>query len=153
MSQTISIELALQDRERLAELSRLAGVSERKYLEDLVENALSAAERKRRAAAKTGEAVDERLLSRWRVIVAEALDGATSWTDLQARLARRGVRYAPAGGGLELQDRTGRRLAKGSVVGPSYARLVARFAAPFPGHPHLWIADRVLGRREERGAP
>jgi hypothetical protein len=93
-------------------------------------------QRHARRKARSGEAVDERLLGRLRLLVAEALAEAESWGGLQAALARRGLRYAPKGGGLVLADlETGRELCKGSQVGPGYLALARRFGGGYPGHP------------------
>ncbi len=102
---------------------------------------------KRNAArkARSAEGIDERLLVRLRLLVAEALVEADSWGQLQAALARRGLRYAPAGGGLNLVDATtGKTLAKASEVGPSYLTLARRFCAGFPGHPNAGLAAQSL---------
>jgi hypothetical protein len=95
--------------------------------------------------ARSAEGIDERLLVRLRLLVAEALVEAHGWGQLQAALARRGLRYAPAGGGLNLVDAaTGNTLAKASEVGPAYLALARRFGAGFPGHPSAGMAARAL---------
>jgi hypothetical protein len=87
--------------------------------------------------ARSAEGIDERLLVRLRLLVAEALVEAESWGQLQAALGKRGLRYVPAGGGLNLADAaTGTALAKASEVGPAYLALARRFGAGFPGHPN-----------------
>jgi hypothetical protein len=111
--------------------------------------------------ARSAEGIDERLLVRLRLLVAEALVGAESWGQLQAALGERGLRYAPAGGGLNLVDAaSGRTLVKASEVGPAYLALARRFGAGFPGHPNTAIAAQALrppgppsGVRGSAGAP
>jgi hypothetical protein len=98
-----------------------------------------------RRKARSAEGIDERLLVRLRLLVAEALVEAESWGQLQSALSQRGLRYAPAGGGLNLVDAaTGAPLAKASQVGPAYLALARRFGAGFPGHPNTAIAARAL---------
>jgi len=102
---------------------------------------------KRNAArkARSAEGIDERLLVRLRLLVAEALVEADSWGQLQAALARCGLRYAPAGGGLNLVDATtGKTLAKASEVGPAYLALARRFRAAFPRHPNAGLVAQAL---------
>jgi hypothetical protein len=91
--------------------------------------------------ARSDEVIDERLLVRLRLLVAEALADARDWPSLQQGLRRRGLRYVPAGGGLTVVDAaTGDPLAKSSQVGPAYLDLVRRFGTGFPGHPRPGIA-------------
>jgi ATP-dependent DNA helicase RecQ len=93
----------------------------------------------------SAEGIDERLLVRLRLLVAEALVGAESWVQLQDALAKRGLRFVPSGGGLLLTDlASGRPLAKSSQVGPAYMALVRRFSSGFPGHPSPGIAAQAL---------
>jgi ATP-dependent DNA helicase RecQ len=84
---------------------------------------------------------------RLRLLVAEALAVSETWGDLQRALADRGLKFAPAGGGLVLIDAvTGQTLAKSSQVGPAYMALVRRFGTGFPGHPQPGIAAQALAR-------
>jgi hypothetical protein len=111
-------------------------------LRDLVRLEVKRAESRR---TRSAEGIDERLLARLRLLVAEALVEAESWGQLQAALGQRGVRYAPAGGGLNLVDAaSGRSLAKASDVGPAYLALARRFGAGFPGHPNTALAAQAL---------
>ena len=54
--------------------------------------------------ARSDEVIDERLLVRLRLLVAEALAEAESWGGLQSALRIRGLRFVPSGGGLVLTD-------------------------------------------------
>ena len=111
-------------------------------LRDLVRLEVKRAESRK---ARSAEGIDERLLVRLRLLVAEALVEAESWGQLQAALGQRGLRYAPAGGGLNLTDAaSGKTLAKASDVGPAYLALARRFGAGFPGHPNTAIAAQAL---------
>ncbi len=113
-------------------------------LRDLVRLEVQRCERRK---ARSAEGIDERLLVRLRLLVAEALAESESWGELQQALGERGLRYAPAGGGLLLTDlATGRSLAKSSQVGPAYLALVRRFGIGFPGHPQPGIAAQALFR-------
>ena len=104
-------------------------------------------QRCQRRTARSDEVIDERLLVRLRLLVAEALADARDWPSLQQALRRRGLRYAPAGGGLTVVDAaTGDPLAKPSQVGPAYLDLVRRFGTGFPGHPRPGIASQALAR-------
>jgi hypothetical protein len=98
--------------------------------------------------ARSDEVIDERLLVRLRLLVAEALAEAESWGGLQSALRVRGLRFVPSGGGLVLTDlATGKPLAKSSEVGPAYLSLVRRFGAGFPGHPRPGLAMGALTGR------
>ena len=97
--------------------------------------------------ARSDEVIDEQLLVRLRLLVAEALTEAESWIALQSALGARGLRFVPSGGGLILSDlTTGKPLAKSSQVGPAYMALVRRFRSGFPGHPRPGLALQVLSR-------
>jgi hypothetical protein len=101
--------------------------------------------------AKTPVRADEQLLAPLRARLARDLAHAGSWRDLQTRLRAQGVEFRPAGGGLTLHRFPGGdRLCKASELGYSYARLVQRFRAGFPGHAHSWVADRIL---TQKGGP
>jgi len=87
--------------------------------------------------AKTPNRADERLVARLQRLLAPDMASATSWDDIQARLARHGFTLRPAGGGLTVHARaSGERLCKSSELGFAYSRLVRKFQAPMPGHPH-----------------
>jgi hypothetical protein len=86
--------------------------------------------------ARNDEVIDERLLVRLRLLVAEALAEAQDWSTLQTALRQRGLGFVPSGGGLVVVDAaTGEGLAKASQVGPAYLDLVRRFGVGVPGHP------------------
>ena len=95
--------------------------------------------------AKPPVRADERLLAPLRARLADDLAHAQDWSDLDRRLNARGYALRAAGGGLALHAHPGgRRLCKASELGFSYARLMRRFNAPFPGHSHTWLAERML---------
>jgi hypothetical protein len=97
--------------------------------------------------ARSDKVIDERLLVRLRLLVAEALAEADTWSRLQTALGKKGLRFIPSGGGMVLTDATtGRSLAKSRQVGPAYLDLVRRFRAGFPGHPRPGLAAQALTR-------
>lgn len=68
-----------------------------------------------------------------------------TWPDLKTRLKNRGYCLVASSGGLALHDReTGKRICKSSEIGFGYSKLIRKMGAPFPGHPHAWLDDRVL---------
>lgn len=91
----------------------------------------------RRDGAKTPNRADEQLVARLQRLLVPIMADATGWDDLARRLSRRGVDLRPAGGGLVLHRLSdGDRLCKASEIGFPYARLVRRFGAAMPRHPH-----------------
>lgn len=101
--------------------------------------------RRRFAPATTPNRVEEHLLSPLRVRLAHDFACATSWPDLNARLAAKGYALREAGGGLALHAHPeGTRLCKASELGHSYGALMRRYGAPFPGHAHRHLVDRWL---------
>ncbi|MFC3088171.1 hypothetical protein [Tabrizicola soli] len=108
-------------------------------------------QRNERRNARSDEVIDEPLLVRLRLLVAEALAEAQDWPTLQSALRQRGLRFQPAGGGLNLIDAaTGEPLARSSQVGPAYLALVRRFRTGFPGHPRPGLAAQALARQTGR---
>ena len=104
-------------------------------------------QRRGRRKARSAEGIDERLLVRLRLLVAEALAVSETWGELQRALGERALKFTPAGGGLVLTNlATGDPLAKSSQVGPAYMALVRRFGTGFPGHPQPGIAAQALVR-------
>ncbi len=98
----------------------------------------------RRTRAKKAVRADERLVAPLRALLADDLAYATGWDDLQDRLRRKGYAMRAAGGGLALVAYpSGRKLAKASDLGYGYSRLMRRFDAPFPGHGHTYLFERV----------
>lgn len=105
---------------------------------------LLAKEVTRRRKARPPVRADERLVAPLRARLAPDLAEAPTWPDLALRLAGKGYELREAGGGLALHDRrTGRRICKASELGFSYSRLMRRLDAPFPGHSHTWLFDRM----------
>ncbi len=129
---------------------RLAAADDDVTTGQIVREALTR-ELRRRQVAKTAVRPDEQLVAPLRTLLADDFAYAKSWADLQGRLAHKGYVLAEAGGGLILQDQaTGARICKGSDLGYGYAALMRKFSAPFPGHAHRWLFDRV---REARAPP
>lgn len=101
---------------------------------------------RRRARARNPNRGDEQLVAPLRALLADDLAYARSWGDLSARLAAKGFRLQASGGGLALyRIRDNQRLCKSSELGYSYSRLMRRLRAPFPGHPHRYLFDRIEG--------
>lgn len=111
----------------------------------------------RASAAKPPVRADERLVAPLRARLAHDLAEAEGWADLQARLTSKGYVLRAAGGGLALHDwPADRRICKASELGFSYARLMRRFGAPFPGHSHTWLEKQHLNQTQSgtpKGAP
>lgn len=117
-------------------------------LRDLVRLEVQRIERR---TARSDDVIDEQLLGRLRLLVAEALFSANGWGQMQAALRARGLQYVAAGGGLNLIDpETGEVLCKGSQVGPGYQDLVRRFGAGFPGHPRPGLAALAMASVQPR---
>ncbi len=107
---------------------------------------------KAKRSARATERADEPLLARLQRLLAPTMAAATSWPDLDARLARQGYALKPAGGGLTLHNAEGRRLCKSSELGFAYGRFVERFGAPMLGHPHRMAhlsTKRVAGPKSD----
>lgn len=97
-------------------------------------------------AVKRSGRTEERLLAPVRARVAADIGQATGWDNLQARLRKHGYVLRERGGGLALHRLSdGERLCKASEIGASYATLMRRFRAPFPGHAHRHLVPRILG--------
>ncbi|MEY5038220.1 MAG: hypothetical protein RL472_1326, partial [Pseudomonadota bacterium] len=70
-------------------------------LRDLVRLEVQRVERR---STRSDAVIDEQLLGRLRLLVAEALFVAQSWGQMQAALRARGLQYVAAGGGLNVID-------------------------------------------------
>lgn len=115
----------------LATLAQENDVTPGQIVRHLIEKEL-----RRVRSPKTPNRADEPLVARLQRLLAADMASAVSWPDLSARLDRRGFRIMPAGGGLTLHDAIGKRMCKASELGFPYSRLVRKFRAPMPGHPH-----------------
>ena len=90
-----------------------------------------------RAKPKKDVRTDEVLVASLRSLLAQDLADATSWSDLQRRLARQGFTLRPAGGGLILCNLSdGQKRCKASDLGHAHSQLARTFGRAFPGHPH-----------------
>lgn len=137
------VEILLQDEVHRAAKALAADrdISMGQLVRDLLAREIT-----RTRNAKPPARADERLLAPLRARLADDLAHATGWADLDTRLNAKGYALRAAGGGLALHDHPGgRRLCKASELGFSYARLMRRFGAPFSGHSHAWLAERLLG--------
>ena len=105
---------------------------------------LLAREISRTRAARPPVRADERLVAPLRARLAPDFAHAQDWAALQSRLKQKGYCLQAAGGGLALHDWPGnRRVCKASELGFSYTRLVRRLRAPFPGHTHTCLFERL----------
>lgn len=99
----------------------------------------------RRTRAKRANRTDERLVAPIRALLAQDFAQSANWPELIKRLEAKGFALQEAGAGLALvQLPNNRRVAKASDLGASYGQLMRRFRAPFPGHRHTYLFDRVL---------
>lgn len=101
----------------------------------------------RRKGAQTLQQNDARLIAPLQALLADDLDAARSWGDLQARLRAKGYALREAGDILALFDLLGRRICKASDLGENYARLTQRIGTPFPGHSNL----SLVPNRDKKG--
>ena len=120
----------------------------------VIETALTSEIQRAGTKARTPNRAEEPLLAPLRVLLAVDFAEARSWAELQTRLRAKGHSLREAGGGLALHSHPkGTRLCKASELGNSYADLMRRFGAPFPGHSHRHLADRILRRPAPRDTP
>ncbi|QDC11436.1 hypothetical protein FHY55_20345 [Oceanicola sp. D3] len=109
--------------------------------------------RHRHTPAKTPRRADERLVARLAALLAPAFADAESWSHLTDLLHRLDHELRPAGGGLAVHRLSdGQRICKASEIGQAYSRLIRRFGAPFPGHSHRYLVERVLGDAPKEAA-
>jgi len=138
----IEVQLKMPE-EMVAALRRIAADGDLS-VGQVIRNMIDA-ELHRRVRAKTPVRADERLVAPLRALLADDFAYARDWHDLQDRLRRKGYQLREAGGGLALHRHVdGTRLCKASELGAAYSSLMRKFAAPFPGHAHGWLADRIL---------
>jgi hypothetical protein len=128
------IRLTLQDP--LLRAARDVARSREISLQQLLKDALNAELKRVHFPAKTPNRADEQLVARLQRLLVPEMASAMSWADLAHRLREKGYALRPAGGGLTLHDAGGTRLCKSSELGFAYSRLVRKFQAPMPGHPH-----------------
>lgn len=138
--ETETLRLPRQMRLALYQMAQQDDVSPGQFVRSLIGREIS-----RRSSARPPVRADEQLVAPLRARLADDLASATGWSDLDRRLRAKGFELRQAGGGLALHAYPeGRRLCKASELGFSYSRLMRRFGAPFPGHSHRWLADRML---------
>jgi hypothetical protein len=147
---TVNIRMSLAMRDALEELAVETDMSIGQLVREALHRFLgefwSDAGEKQNGEASMPSPNDQ-VLERCRQAVTQALSVANDWKTMQDTLASRGCEYRALGGGLAMFDTSdGSYLCKASSVGPGYSKLIKRFRAPFPGHPHTWLADRVLAR-------
>lgn len=75
-----------------------------------------------------------------------AVTASSSWEELQNALWSEGFELKPKGGVLSVQSLKHKDdVCKASELGCAYSRLIKRFGAGFPSHPHEWLVAKVLG--------
>ncbi|VAV89969.1 hypothetical protein MNBD_ALPHA07-1881 [hydrothermal vent metagenome] len=123
-----------------SKIARARDVTLGQMIRDLLAREIS-----RATHARPPVRADEQRVAPLRARVATDLAEATGWEDLQQRLGHNGYVLRAAGGGLALHHKAGdQRICKASELGFSYSRLMRRFCAPFPGHSHKWLFDRMV---------
>lgn len=147
MTAPLILDLPPETLAALRSSARAAGMSASEQAVQLLSKSLI------RDAARTPFPAEEQadtaqsLLAPLRALLANDLARTTGWEDLQDRIARHGYTFHERGGGLALfSTTTATRICKASALGWSYADLIRRFDAPFPGHSHTHVAERVLKR-------
>lgn len=84
--------------------------------------------------------------------LAEFFETAADWGTLTEDLRKRGYRLRPQGTGLAIYGTNdGRHLCNTATVGFRYRKLVKRFGAPMPGHPHgqKWIKENKVSQNDD----
>jgi hypothetical protein len=146
MLERIEMKMHVEMLRAASMLARQRDITVGQLVRDLVAREIA------RAHARPPIRADERLIAPLRARLADDLAHAEGWEDLQARLRAKGYVLRAAGGGLALHGGPGdRRICKASELGFSYARLMRRFGAPFPDHPHSHLIARHLP--EQTGTP
>lgn len=141
----MTIKLGAPLRLAALRIAESRDISVGQLLRDLLSKEIS-----RTLNAKPPVRVDERLVAPLRARLAPDLAHAANWDDLQTRLHKKGYVLRIAGGGLALHEYpSDRRICKASELGFSYSRLMRRFAAPFPNHPHHWLTDKMLSPADD----
>ena len=136
----VKIRVGLTMQQMVREIALERDVSVGQFIRDAVSREISRARN-----ARPPVRADERLIAPLRARLASDLADSENWIDLQGRLRARGYILRVAGGGLALHEwPDDTRLCKASELGFSYGRLMRRFGAPFPNHPHRWVAERML---------
>lgn len=126
----------------LAHIARDEDITPGQVIRDLLTKELN-----RRHKARPPVRADEQLVAPLRARLAGDFAHCETWEELDQRLKTKGYVLQVAGGGLAVHRwPQGARLCKASDLGFSYARLQERFQAPFPGHPHHWIFEKVKRR-------
>ncbi|MEM6587571.1 MAG: hypothetical protein AAF641_03920 [Pseudomonadota bacterium] len=136
----VKLKSELADAARM--LAQERGVTVSQLLRDLVTHEIDMTHR-----ARPAETAQEQMLHVLRDRLLPDFTQAKSWSDLTARLKSKGYCLVVAGGGLALHSRdSGRRICKASDLGFAYRQLIKQMGEAFPGHPHAWLAQRVLSQ-------
>lgn len=137
--ESVSFKLPPRMIQRLEELAQGEDVSVGQFIRTAIER-----EFRRRDALGMPPRAEERVLGPIRASLAGDFVAAQGWSDLRKRLIGKGYTLREAGGGLALHEAvSGRFLCRTSEIGFGYPVLMRRFSAPFPGHSHTWLLDRI----------
>lgn len=140
--ETVTLKMPTAMVAAAGRLARARDVTPGQVLRD----ALAAEIRRASRNATPPNRAEEQLLAPIRALVAADFGEAHNWDDLTTRLRAKGYALREAGGGLALHSHPdGQRLCKASELGHAYGALMRRFGAPFPGHAHRHLAQRLLG--------
>jgi hypothetical protein len=148
---TLKVRISMAQKEALEKLAGEADVSVGQLIRRAVKKLL-AEESARAGEANGAEARDTHTssdpgLAQCRRAVVKALSLSKDWKTMQRKLGSKGYEYQAYGGGLAIfETKEGDYVCKASDVGPGYSALIKHFRAPFPGHPHKRLADRILQR-------
>ncbi|MEO0771649.1 MAG: hypothetical protein AAFZ04_00570 [Pseudomonadota bacterium] len=136
----VKLKSELADAARM--LAQERGVTVSQLLRDLVTREIKMTHR-----ARPAETAQDHMVQALRDRLLPEFTQAKSWSNLTARLKSKGYCLVVAGGGLALHSRdSGRRVCKASDLGFAYRELIKQMGEAFPGHPHAWLAQRVLSK-------
>ncbi|MEM7596961.1 MAG: hypothetical protein AAF382_04630 [Pseudomonadota bacterium] len=144
----VDVKLQAELADAARRLARERDVTVSQLLRDLVTREIDMSRRIKSAQSSENRSI-EGLKSR---LLSDFLQ-STTWTDLKARLKKRGFCLVASGGGLALHDReTGRRICNTAQLGFEYSKLVKKMRARFPGHPHAWVSHHAVPRDQTSAA-
>jgi len=137
--ESVSFKLPSQMVSRLEALANSEDVSVGQIIRAAIERDF-----RRRDSLGTPPRADQGLLEPLRRQLTGTFESAASWAALRTALMSAGYLLRESGGGLALHDAiSGKFLCRTSEIGFGYPTLMRRFNAPFPGHSHTWLLDRI----------
>lgn len=137
----MKIHLSEEMAEKLARRAYEQNVSVGTLIREALSEFLNEKRPVRGPVAQTSEKEVEDVRSQF----VEAVERSSNWNELQEQLRAKGLDIAPKGGGLVVRRAgTNTDLCKASDIGFAYSRLIRRYRAGWPDHPHAWLAERIL---------